>query len=164
MEAHVTIKSLKSGEHLSVRLNARANDGQVWVGVAIDRATVIFANRPGKNRAASKIGRYLPRRDSWVWDESATPAEQWTAQAALAHAQGNTPQGSFEVYDAVPCTRCGEMLYDPESIKLGIGPTCNRKATKSKAVRSGAASIPQDELDFEAEIMRAELRANGIDA
>lgn len=35
---------------------------------------------------------------------------------------------SYAVYDAVPCTRCGELLTRPDSIRRGIGPVCARRA------------------------------------
>lgn len=31
---------------------------------------------------------------------------------------------SLVLYEAVPCSRCGELLTNPESIKKGIGPVC----------------------------------------
>lgn len=158
-----SVVSGKTGQHVSIRLAPRANDGSVWVNVPLKYATVVFANRPGKGRADSRIGKYSPRRSAWDWDDSATIAEKWAADTLLKYAHTGIMPTVCNIVEAVECSRCGELLYDPESITKGIGPTCNRKRTKSKAARSGAADRPSTEdMAGEAEIMRAEMRANGI--
>jgi hypothetical protein len=53
------------------------------------------------------------------------------AKAAAYHrSRGNTAVAeSFEaeLHAAGRCLRCGATLTDPESIRLGIGPTCRSK-------------------------------------
>jgi len=94
----------------------------------------VFANRPGKARKNALIGKYYPNRSEWKWDDSATVAEKWAADTLLKYAHTGICPDVCAIVEAVPCTRCGELLYDPESITKGIGPTCNEKRTKSKAV------------------------------
>lgn len=158
-----SVVSAKTGQHVSIRLRPRATDGTAWVEAPLKYAVLVFANRPGKSRKDATIGKYYPKRNEWKWDDSATVAEKWAADTLLKYAHTQIHPPVCEIVEAVPCAQCGELLYDPESIAKGIGPTCNRKRTKSKAVRSGAATGPsKEDMEAEAEIMRSEMRANGI--
>lgn len=37
---------------------------------------------------------------------------------------GETPRGNFKFYQSINCSRCGELLTNPQSIEKGIGPVC----------------------------------------
>ena len=51
----------------------------------------------------------------------------YTFHYFIHHIIKRTLPEQFHVYHSGACGRCGRELTDPESIKLGIGPTCRNK-------------------------------------
>lgn len=66
-------------------------------------------------------------------DERLTPLIAWAARAALRYATtGAAPapgNGTAEILEHDFCGCCGLPLSDPESIRLGIGPDCEKRIT-----------------------------------
>ena len=56
--------------------------------------------------------------------ETQVKAFQWVTSAVWS---GKTPGRCRVTHDGV-CCRCGRRLLDPESVELGIGPTCRKLA------------------------------------
>lgn len=64
-------------------------------------------------------GSFRPTGSSASY-ETQTKAFLWVASAVWS---GKTPGRCKVTHDGV-CCRCGRRLLDPESVELGIGPTC----------------------------------------
>lgn len=65
-------------------------------------------------------GSFRPTGSSAAGYETQARAFQWVASAVWS---GKTPGRCKVTHDGV-CCRCGRRLLDPESVELGIGPTC----------------------------------------
>lgn len=66
-------------------------------------------------------------------DERVTPLLAYAAQAALRYAfSGELPtpaNGTVSIMEQDFCGACGMRLKDPESLRVGIGPDCEKKLT-----------------------------------
>lgn len=134
----VTVKSKKTGEHITVKLASRfKNDsgrGKKWQPAGPDKATHIFASVRNADRAGwdDKIGTYYPNTGRFFEDHNTEAARVWAAAAALQWLCGNADETHAEYFESNECGRCGRMLTDPVSIERGIGPECYGKMTGSQ--------------------------------
>ncbi len=64
---------------------------------------------------------------------------------------------------AVDCMACGETLYNPESIRKGIGPVCEKKARAGKGITTSSATstIAQPDQYVSAKLNRS-VKLDGI--
>lgn len=123
--ATFTLKSLKTGEHLTFKLlKSRQHIDLFWLD-----------NLNGDGIAKLKIN---PDRDP--------PFEHYQRRAGLRsnlkYAQAfewflnHLESKQVEFYHLGKCGRCGRALTDPNSIKLGIGPECANKMDLNLAEKS----------------------------
>lgn len=134
----VTVKSKKTGEHITVKLASRLkNDsgrGKKWQPASPTEASHIFASVRSADAAGwdDKIGTYYPRNGRFYEDKNADPARVWAAAAVLQWLCGNADEEKATYQESNECGRCGRELTDPVSIQRGIGPTCLGQMTHSK--------------------------------
>lgn len=134
----VTVKSLKTGEHITVKLASRLkNDsgrGKKWQPAGPDEATHIFASVRSADRAGwdDKIGTYYPRNGRFYEDNNADPARVWAAAAVFQWLNGDAEEKNATYQESNECGRCGRQLTDPVSIDRGIGPDCYGQMTGSQ--------------------------------
>lgn len=124
--ASLTIKSLKSGEHLTYRVQkpkankAKANGPSHFIKV-----------RTGNDFAYLGFivdGRYVHGRNADLpYNSPESRAFSWALDSLSA---GRVPT-TCEIWHEGTCGRCGRALTHPESIASGIGPEC---ATKMECV------------------------------
>lgn len=139
--ALVTVRSAKSGHHVTVNMVARArkrgggfvprNTVAGRIGIA-EGATAIEVRDPGADYPDNYVGRFYLDTGEWRAGRSADGARVWTAERVLAYAlQGRALPG--EVFLAAQCSSCGKTLTDPVSVERGIGPECYGRHTGSHA-------------------------------
>ena len=120
-EAVVTIKSLRSGEHLTLRFRHTENRAGAYFIDALrgpdntrDYVYVAYCsvNGGGALRLRKVVeGSALRAHLEWFLDAV------WSEEDGLFRAA--------EVRHAGRCGRCGRLLTTPESIDTGLGPTCS---------------------------------------
>lgn len=146
--AVVTVRSWKSGKHVTIVLVARKRrpEGSGWVPrntsagrVGIGEADAIEARDPELEYPDNYVGRFYLDTGEWRAGKDADGARVWTAERVIAYALAGQDLQS-EVFLASQCSYCGKQLTDPESIERGIGPECYGKHTKSKMQKHGEAS------------------------
>ena len=122
-KATVTLKSAKSGEHLTYRIakpkpnKAKPNGPTHFVKVRTgnDFAYLGFFGTEGK---------FIHGRNADLpSDSQQSRAFAWT----IAKLQANQLPEKLEVWHEGQCGRCGRALTDPSSIASGIGPECAKK-------------------------------------
>lgn len=123
----ITIKSLKTGAHLTLAFRGWKKEGNEWKMVPFSEATNISI----KDASKIKLGTFYPQRGTFYLATQNTALLYALAQAVLfINGEATTPQA--EISEANECGRCGRQLTDPVSCALGLGPTCNGEATGSR--------------------------------
>lgn len=127
----ITVKSRKTGEHITVDFQSRRKENGRWRPVHPRDASHIFIKVPHPGGGfGDQIGTLYP---NW---EFRSPAHAdlkriWAAQAAWNWIMG-VDRLDAEFSEASECGRCRRELTDPESIARGIGPECLGKLTGSQ--------------------------------
>ena len=127
----VTLKSLVSGEHMTLKLRARTIDGGKWHGSDLEHAKVLFIEVPSNSWDRKDKVAKVTRRGGFQADSHADPARVWAAKQVLAYVAGGSLHPKLELKEEDRCGRCGRALTDPVSIERGIGPECYGKITGS---------------------------------
>lgn len=119
--ATFTLKSLKSNKHLTYKVK-KANSGEIWF--------VSLLTGPNNESDYAYLGiiqnsKFRLTSKSMVKPTSdPVKAISWTLNKIAAGE--NTP--NLEIWHEGRCCRCGRLLTTPESINIGIGPECLKKA------------------------------------
>lgn len=125
--------------HVTIKAACKAKVNGRWQTVDLADATHVFIAVPAADGGfADKVGTYYPagKYEGMFWsDRSADDTRIKAAQYVLNAAAGRN--NGTHVMQSTFCFRCGKELTEPESIKLGFGPTCyphvqSQHATKVK--------------------------------
>jgi hypothetical protein len=131
----VTLKSLKTGEHLTLKLTAKAkrDDRSGYDKVStLDEATHVFIN--DYNDWQNKAGTFYPRSGKFYSADHASPVLVFAAEQVLQFITQGTHHRLVEIDLESRCLRCNIELQDPTSIERGFGPECYGIVTGSKHV------------------------------
>lgn len=141
--AMITVRSRKTGQHVSLRLAAKKKKpgGRGYVSrgssegrVGTKEADAIFADDPTLVWPEGKVGIFDLRTGEWKTDRKGDPARLWAAEKALLWALGSFDLDEHaEVFIEQRCSFCGHALRDPVSIQRGIGPECYGLHTGSRS-------------------------------
>lgn len=145
--AVVTVRSLKTGHHVTINLVCRKRkpSGQGWVsratkagrlGIA-EGAEVVEVRDPDLEYGENYVGRFYVNDGEWRAGRGADAKRVWTAERVIGYALAGTPLPA-EVFLATQCSFCGKKLTDPESVERGIGPECYGMATRSRSASRGS--------------------------
>lgn len=140
--AVVSVRSHKSGEHVTVVLVARKKkvDGKGWIArtsaagrVGMTDADCVEARDPDREYPDNYVGRLYTDGPTWRAGKDADRLRAWTAEKVLSYALGGYPlDHQADVFIATTCCTCGKQLTDPVSVERGQGPECYGKTTGSK--------------------------------
>jgi Family of unknown function (DUF6011) len=121
----VTMKSLKSGEHLTLTLKCSVkNDKGKWKNVPFAEATHVYITQGDGSWGSNKIATFYTKTGK-IYFTSLSPAWRFAAKhSILASRSGQQDTSMYEIREASRCGKCGKPLTDPVSIERGIGPTC----------------------------------------
>jgi hypothetical protein len=179
----VRVTVTKRGEHITIRFKAlldnRDGEGRNWLRVPLNEASHVFMEIPNSGGEwADKVGVFYPRTGKFFADNNADSARVEAAVLAATWLNQGSDRGDRlygrKLQEESYCGMCGRTLTDPESIDLGIGPECNRKATNSRhqvkekviAIKSGnSGDFTADDIldlieqlpDDEVEVVRHQL-------
>lgn len=133
-----TVTSKVTGQHLTVTIKslAKPDGARGWQAVPFAEGTLIVVDEGDGGWGAERIGR-IRGGDFIVETRSASLAYAARAVLRAAHT-GDLDQEKCSIVESNRCGHCGRDLTDPVSVERGIGPECNRKATKSKSARAKA--------------------------
>lgn len=141
--AVVTVRSRKSGEHVTVQFTAkkREPEGRGFVSratiegrVGIRDADAVFVDDPTLMWPDGKVATFLPKTGEWKPAKGVDRSRFWAAEKVFAWAHGRYAlEESAEVFIELTCCFCGKPLTDPVSIERGIGPDCYGRHTGSKS-------------------------------
>lgn len=140
--AVVSVRSKRSGEHVTVVLSCRAQKpgGSGYVSratragrVGIEDAYCVEARDEAAEYPENYVGRLYTNDGAWRAGREADRLRAWTAEKVLAYALGGYPlDQQAEVFISTSCSYCGKRLTDPVSVERGVGPECYGKATGSR--------------------------------
>jgi hypothetical protein len=125
--ATITLRSKISGKRYTYKIKAMENkDGTV--AALPDRGYFVnLLTGPDNNGDFTYIGILTPQLNLRLTPKSRMHTESSPVQAfrflLTCLSKGGMP-GSFEVWHAGKCGRCGRKLTVPESVARGIGPDC----------------------------------------
>lgn len=141
--AMVTVRSKKTGEHVSLKLAAKKRKpgsrrflsrGSSEGRVGIKEADAIFVDDPSLMYPEGKVGVFYLDTGEWRPVRKGDPARIWSAEKVLLWALGSYNLEKYaEVFIELRCSFCGHALRDPVSIERGIGPECYGRHTRSKS-------------------------------
>lgn len=144
--AVVTVRSKKSGQHVTIVLTCRAQkEGGGYVSratragrVGIDEAYCVEVRDPDVEYPDNYVGRLYTNDRAWRSGKDADRLRAWTAEKVIAFALGGYPlDAQADVFIATSCSYCGKRLTDPVSVERGIGPECAGRATGSRMAAHG---------------------------
>lgn len=118
-----TMKSAKTGEHVTLTLHAMKKDGR-WNHVLFAEATHVFIKRGHGEYGSDTIGTYYPETGKLYWKSRDAAWRYAALHTLVAATTGEQSTDKFTVTESEQCGKCGRELTDPESIARGIGPTC----------------------------------------
>jgi len=144
--ARVSVKSLATGQHLTVRLacKRRGEDGKFIsrarkVGrVGFDECDALFVD--GDAAFDGWIATWYADEGEWRQPKSYVDPRgahyAWAAKAVVAWALDGAVglEEQAEIRLANECCICGHKLEHPESVDRGIGPECLGKLTAGQHV------------------------------
>jgi hypothetical protein len=125
----VTIKSLKSGKHLTVSFTSMKKMEGRWAHVPIDEASHVFIKE-----GRTKIANYYPPSKK-AFTITRNDVLLFSMDQAVAFINGERTNPLAEIREGNNCGRCGRGLEDPISIERGIGPDCYGIVTGSQHLR-----------------------------
>lgn len=114
--ARLIFHNVESGNHRTYKIK-RAASGWYWVSLNYNT----IASFKLISDSSSYLKGNLTNHPDWDKDEYA--AFMWI----LYHVFYNRLPDEMVVYHTGICCVCARELTDPESIKIGIGPTCRNK-------------------------------------
>jgi hypothetical protein len=142
-----TVRSRRTGEHITIRLSAKrpSESSGRWVACGLGDAVRVFADVPRSDMGrGDSPGSFRPGGE-WAPRPGADPARQWAAQYVYALAAGHRPEHpEAETVMGSHCLRCGRDLTDPVSVERGIGPECYGLVTGSRHQRRGSPQADPD--------------------
>lgn len=141
--ALVTVRSKKTGQHVSLRLAAKKKrpGGRGYVSrgtsegrVGTKEADAIFVDDPTLTWPEGKVGIFYLRTGEWRPTKKGDPARVWSAEKAIFWALSSFDlEAHAEIFIELRCSFCGHALRDPVSIERGIGPECYGRHTGSRS-------------------------------
>jgi hypothetical protein len=122
--AVLTLKSLRTGDHLTFKVKAATKPGSVSHFVSVR------AGFPGENKFSylgtiSDTAFRIGRREKTPFGENDRQPRAF--KFLLENLVRNQMPPSMEIWHEGQCGRCGRALTHPTSIASGIGPECARK-------------------------------------
>lgn len=130
-KAVFTLRSKKTGEHISFRVYKSKGPDPVWFVHARKNGD---AGQGGFNYAgmiaSPQSAHVKATKKSHASTSTALRALNW----ALRHLAANHMPEQLEIAHEGRCACCGRPLTDPVSIERGIGPDCFAKLTGSKVI------------------------------
>jgi len=120
-KALFTLKSLKTGKHFTYRVNQRSQEKPAFVSVLTGSNNeedysflgTIFRDGNYRHGTKSHIGSDAPSNLAFEWF--------WRHADRL-------PADQVEFCHCGKCAVCGRTLTTPDSLALGIGPECAKRA------------------------------------
>lgn len=150
--AVVTVRSRKTGRHITVKFLAKARSAETGKlisrgsragRVGLKDAHVVFAQDPTLDWQVGQLGSAPPACDTFRAARGADPASVWVARRVLGWAFRGEALPDADVWVQDECAICGHSLEDPVSIERGIGPECFGRITGSKrAPRNAPVAVP----------------------
>lgn len=128
--------------HITVKAVCKAKIGGRWQFANFTEATHVFLTVPAADGGfPDRIGTYYPsgKYEGCFFSDRAADASRVEAASYVLNACAGRNNGSKLMMESF-CFRCGKPLTEPESIKLGFGPTClphAQSAHQTKVKRSG---------------------------
>lgn len=121
--ATVTLKSLKTGEHLTYKVNQAKDDNDhptdlYFVSLLVSGDQYIYLGVLSAHSGQPWFK--LTKKSRMV--EASRPVQAFEYFCAVLRSGKAAPQ--LEIRHENHCGRCGRELTHPESIDLGIGPDC----------------------------------------
>lgn len=138
----LTVKSLRSGSHLTYRLRPVKRDPRDRAVGRVVMVDVLTGPNNGADYTFLGAVYFGPRRELPVLTGPRTqspagsggsPISDDAPSAKTLHwlfgrlARGEGPGPAAEVWHDGTCARCGRPLTTPESLALGLGPICAEK-------------------------------------
>lgn len=114
-----TVRSHRSGRHFTFRVSQAKDGGMYFVSVMTSYQEFTYCGVLVPKTGELKLTKASTCRD----DSPCVRAFRWVSSALW---KGEYPR-QCDVMHEGSCCRCGRPLDDPESIDLGIGPTCREK-------------------------------------
>lgn len=174
-----TVKSKRSGEHMTLTLTCSAKIENRWQHVPFAEATHVFITQGPGGYGAPKIGTYYPKTGKlYIEPRFVSPSIPRTLAGlkytpwgysllqalVVAPATGVLETNCHEISEANLCGTCGKELTDPVSIERGIGPTCFGKSTGSKHYKKERTLV--EDLDpathHQRQVARRVLQTNDV--
>jgi hypothetical protein len=113
----VTIRSKRTGDHRTIKVSTQAEDAKFFPG----RRLVSLLVGPD-NQADYRSFGYVDGDRVVLWKKHRE--SDFFAWIATALANPGHFSDTAEFMTDARCVRCNRPLTDPDSIRLGIGPTC----------------------------------------
>ncbi len=151
--AIITLKSLRTDVRFTYKVRAKKEDAaRVAAGTMPELEAVHFVNllrgpdntadftymgvlrRPGRffhTAASGKVSRAAPSYKALLW---ALDAMRCRREGVLGR--------SLEVWHEGRCGRCGRLLTVPDSVRVGLGPECQRVTGPNVTGVTPATEIP----------------------
>jgi Family of unknown function (DUF6011) len=122
--ATITLRSVKSGQRFTYRINAAESGDTFFVGLLTGPNNFEDYKYLGRiSREIFWLGRKVPRPGDIARDAPSAKAFDWSWRQLV---RGILPD-ALEVWHEGACGRCGRRLTVPESIASGFGPECITK-------------------------------------
>lgn len=129
--ATLTLKSLKTGEHITFKVNAPVNKDTGKREYNSNFHFVSVLTGSDNENSYSYIGQFrgsingvrfeFGRKSRLPQTTTAVKTWEWFSKHLL---QGNAIPAGLEVYHEGKCGRCARKLTVPSSIESGFGPEC----------------------------------------
>jgi hypothetical protein len=145
----VTVKSLKSGQHLTLKFVAKVKKETGGYGKveSLSEATHVFVS--DAHDWTNKVGTFYPRNGKFYDADGANQGLVFAAEQVLQYATWGEHHPRIEIVERQSCRRCGAALDDNVSKDRGFGPDCfgiitgskhvSRKARGARVTASGTA-------------------------
>jgi hypothetical protein len=154
--ATVTLRSHRSGEHVTVNLIVRKKrpGGEGFVSratragrVGFEDGDVIEARDPRREYPENYIGRVYKDTGEWRSGRGADAVRAWVAQTVIRAALTGAPFARSDVFLSTHCCICGRKLTHPESVEEMTGEECGGRRNRGRAARR--ASVPAGQPSLE---------------
>lgn len=144
--AVVTVRSHRTGAHVTISLNVRKRreGGEGWVPrntiagrVGMADGDVIEVRDYNAEYPNNYVGRLYLDTGEWRAPRDVPVSRAWAGERVIAYALTGAALPA-DVFLQSRCSYCSRPLEDPESIERGIGPECYGRHTSSRHARREA--------------------------
>ena len=141
-----TMRSKKSGQHITLTLQVKAKVEGKWETVNFSEASHVFIKYGHGDFGAAKVGTYYPKTGK-IYFDSNDKAWRYAALHILRAAQtGEQDTSCYTIQEEERCARCAHELSDPISIAIGLGPDCEEHVYGTRTPRG--EHYTQDEANL----------------